>query len=230
MEDFTIASDAVENGLDSQETISSEPDSEKDFEKLLEEVQGLKPVFVGIVDFCREPKSPSEVDARYEELTEFNQCVFSSVRVRAMLEEVGALRYDEPKAEEECVPELAEGQNGEEALVVTERPEGVWVSTESGIDTIDSFDPQKELEELFGLEPDFLCEYRKVLVSLAEKPMTINELGDLVNDDEPMKSSHRFAPFLIKRLESCGAVEFRGKWTILDEGRKILENDLWNRM
>lgn len=230
MDDFTNASDVTKNALDSQEAISSEPDSGKDFEGLLEEVQGLKPVFVGIVDYCREPKSPVEVDSRYEELTEFNQCVFSPVRVRAMLEEVGALRYDEPRPEEECVPDVAEGQDGEELLIVTERPEGVWVSTELGIAVIDSFDSQKELEELFGLEPEFLCEYRKVLVSLAENPMTIGELGDLVNDDEPMRASHRFAPFLIKRLESCGAVEFRGKWTILDEGRKILESDLWNRM
>jgi hypothetical protein len=43
-----------------------------------------------------------------------------------------------------------------------------------------------------------------------------------VDGDAPMVEQHRFAPFLVKRLEERGAVVFEGLWTITDVGESAL--------
>lgn len=197
-------------------------------EALLEEAQGLKPVFVGVVDYCREPRFPGEVDERFKELTEYNYSVLSPVRVRAMLEEAGALSYEEPKGDERA----EDGQDGQAAnaetsddggyLSVTERPVGQWQATEEGLAVVDAIDPHADAASLLQAEPEFLPAYRTVLEALAEAPRSIGALGDAVNDDPAMKAKHRLAPFLVKRLEEAGAVEFRGSWTLTETGRAVL--------
>lgn len=191
--------------------------------KLLEEVQGLRPVFVGTVDFCREPKRGAEVDVRYAELTEYNFCTFSAVRVRAMLEEAGALEYLEPETEEgesQSQPALdaAHGDDDGDYYEITERPEGWWAATEAGIAVVDSFDPYADLMRLLEAEPEFEPEYRKVLDALSKEPASLDSLDALVRDDEPMVANRRYVSFILKKLEDCGIAEFRGDWTLTEQG------------
>lgn len=211
-------------------------------ETLLEEVQGLKPVFTGVVDFCRESRLPNEVDERFKELTEYSYCVLSPVRVRAMLEEAGALLYEEPEDRAEFAVDGSSDASGAAAsaagpevdgddagfepdgdyLSVTERPVGRWLATEEGLAVVDAINPYADLLVLLREEPECLPVYRTVLEALAESPQSIGALGEAVNEDPVMKAKHRLAPYLIKRLEEAGAVEFRGAWTLTEAGRTVL--------
>lgn len=60
---------------------------------LIEEMPGQKRVLLRLVDYCREPKSGKQMDARTEELKENNFSVFSPVVFRELLEEAGAIEY-----------------------------------------------------------------------------------------------------------------------------------------
>lgn len=212
--------------LDSVRT--DEPSAKEKTRRLLEEVQGLKPVFIGIIDFCRERRRAEECDERYRELTEFNFCTFSPVRVRAMLEEAGALVYVEPEADakdsESTVNIEAEDRGvDEECYEITERPEGWWLATEDGLAVIDAIDPIGDLNDLLGFESEFRWEYIKLMQNISETPMSIGELQELLQNDAPMVEHRRYAAALVKRLEDRGIAEFRGKWTLTDNGRKALE-------
>ena len=223
------------------------PEQEKDakasFEALLGEVQGLKPVFVGIVDFCRKAKKPAEVDECYEKLTEFNACTFSSVRVRALLEEAGALEYIEPKTPNAAdgaadttaglvdaaasQPDATAGQpdaDDDEYYEITTRPEGVWKATEAGLAVIDGLDPLADLLALLDEEPELASGYEQVLEALLQGPKTISDLQELVVLNSFDSRDRRSAPYLIKQLEERGAVEFRGGWAILPAGEELLSS------
>lgn len=195
---------------------------------LLDEVQGLRPVFEGIVNFCRTERRPAEVDEKYAQLTEFNVCTFSPIRVRAMLEEVGALVYIEPDQSDDAQENLLEAEavfvDGECYEIAT-RPEGRWLATQAGLEVVDARSPMAEVSEMLRLEPEFAPEFKKIIEALVEGPKSITELEQLVEQDELMLASHRYASFLVKRLESCGVIGFCGKWTLLEPGCRVLSGD-----
>ncbi|MBR3258026.1 MAG: hypothetical protein IKF96_03460 [Eggerthellaceae bacterium] len=193
----------------------------EDLDTLLEEVGGLRPVFEGTIDFCREPRRGSEVDAKHAELTEYNFCTFTPVGVRAMLQAVGALQYipdEEAEAAMEELPEITE----DGYYTIQPKPEGFWVATEDALRAIDSKNRVAEVRQLLDVEERFVPVYTEALQLLADSPRTINELNDRLNDREIMVSEFRFASALVKRLEERRAVEFRGKWEITDTGRQVL--------
>lgn len=212
-----------------EESEAEGPSAEERTRKLLAEVQGLRPIFVGTIDFCREPKRGAEVDALYDELTEYNFCTFSAVRVRAMLEESGALEYVEPEedsrasdaaapVEETAGADASASSEEGEYYEITERPEGWWVATEAGIAVVDSFDPLGELMKLLEAEPEFESEYRKVLEAICDEPLPLDALDALVRDDEPMKANRRYVSFILKKLEDRDIAEFKGGWTLTKRG------------
>lgn len=220
------AAEAPSNaGAADEQAAKQEIPAEERIAKLLEEVQGLRPIFVGTIDFCREQKRGAEVDARYDELTEYNFCTFSAVRVRAMLEEAGALVYVEPEVEDSASDASQENAPvDDEYYEITERPEGWWLATEAGVAVIDSFDPLGDLMKLLEAEPEFEPEYRKVLEAIAKEPTSLDALDALVRDDEPMVANRRFVSFILKKLEDCDIAEFKGGWTLTKQGVEACKN------
>lgn len=194
----------------------------KDLEELLVRVQGLRPVFEETIAFCREPRRGAEVDEKHRELTEFNYSTFSPVSIRAMLEEAGALEYIEDENAE--APEVGPVQEDEEGefYTIAPKPEGFWVATAKGLEAIDSRDRKQETRDLMNREHTFADAYIEVLRLLEESPKTIGEIDEIVCEDAAMKAQRRRGAALVKRLEECRAVEFRGKWEITDTGRAVL--------
>ncbi|MDR0514005.1 MAG: hypothetical protein LBG81_02415, partial [Coriobacteriaceae bacterium] len=64
--------------------------------KLFDAMPGQKAVLFGIVDYCREPRSPEALDSFTAELQKTNVSVFTPVLLRQHLESAGALAYEEP--------------------------------------------------------------------------------------------------------------------------------------
>ena len=63
------------------------------FRDLLKETPGQRRVMLALVDYCREPKTGAEMDARTEDLLCYGFSVYSPVVFRELLEEAGAIRY-----------------------------------------------------------------------------------------------------------------------------------------
>lgn len=215
---------------------SKSDDFVSSFERFLRDVQGLKPLFIGTVGFCRTPKKPAEVDDLYERLTEYNDSVFSAVRVRAMLEELGALAYLEPEADEVATSDedLSAGadredpQEGEDFLEVTVRPEGTWQATQEALDYVDGLDPSAQLRRVMEQDPRFVPIFHKTLAVLGSEPCSIGQLEEIIGEEEIMQQAQRAASSIIKKLEDCAAVEFRGKWVLTEMGRTMLADEtLW---
>lgn len=69
------------------------------FEDLMASMPGQRRTLLALVDYCREPKTGAEMDARTEELLQYGFSVYSPVVFRELLEQAGAIRYvplDEP--------------------------------------------------------------------------------------------------------------------------------------
>ena len=63
------------------------------FRDLLKETPAQRRVMLALVDFCRQPKTGEEMDARTEELLRYGFSIYSPVVFRELLEEAGAIRY-----------------------------------------------------------------------------------------------------------------------------------------
>jgi hypothetical protein len=208
------------------------------FEQLLCDVQGLRPLFIATVDFCRIPRKAAEVDDLYNQLTEYNHSVFSAVRVRALLEEVDALAYIEPESDANranidgaCVSaDSQDGGEGEEGfLEVTVRPEGMWLATQKALEYTSRIDPFVQLRQVIRKEePRFAAIFRRVLAALESQPSSIDDLDEILSDEPIMQQSPRSASHYVKKLEECGAVEYRGQWVLTEVGRKMLADEtMW---
>jgi len=226
-EPLEIPSSGAELGVKPKDPKAGLP-AEQRIATLFEEVGGLKPVFVGTVDFCRDQRRADEVNARFAELTEFNACTFSPVRVRALLEEAGALRYVEPETTEKtAVKAAAPDANAADAPTdqvyqITKRPEGWWIATSEGLAVLDAMNPVNDLTELFDEDPELAPAYCTVLEALLAEPRSVQALAQLTEANQTMRERHLYAPYLLKKLEERGAVEYRGAWTLLEPGEQIL--------
>lgn len=210
------------------------PLSSKDrLARLLADVQGLKPVFVGTIEFCRSKRRPAEVDECYEDLTEYNFCNFSPVRMRALLEEAGALCYIEDEGAvadqagrsvtADADAPLADEQDAEgDYYEIAVRPEGWWQATEEGLAVIDSVDPVGDALQMIGAEPEYEGAYRLLLQALAEGGKSLDALQESIEGDAAIASGRRYVSALIKRLEENAIVEFKGTWRLLPAGYDLL--------
>ncbi|MDR0500234.1 MAG: hypothetical protein LBG97_03170 [Coriobacteriales bacterium] len=65
----------------------------KSLRNLIDGMPGQRAVLLGIINYCREPKSPEDVDAQTEKLQKANTSVYTPVLLRQHLEAAGALQY-----------------------------------------------------------------------------------------------------------------------------------------
>ena len=99
------------------------------FRDLLTETPGQRRVMLALVDYCREPKTGAEMDARTDELLRYGFSVFSPVVFRELLEEAGAIRYVQLDAKGNEV-EVAAGDSDAQPVESGDRngvsADGVW--------------------------------------------------------------------------------------------------------
>ncbi|MDR3316121.1 MAG: hypothetical protein LBS98_06570 [Coriobacteriales bacterium] len=221
----------VERPDEDEGEVLSEPQlsPEESIQKLLESLPAQRKVLLAIVDFCREERSPGEVDEVTLELQKTNKSVYTPVLLRQMLEEAGALVYneavqpDEQEAGIEPEPEV-EQVEGEEIqyLVVAKRPEGTWLSTAAALTIVDAEDPALRLRELLGVEPEYFGIFTHILDFCVEKPRTKQELNELVDDDPLLQQPRRYSGFFIDKLDGCSALAWKPGWQTTQIGIDLL--------
>jgi hypothetical protein len=192
---------------------------------LIKGMPGRKKILLGIIEYCREPRSPGEVDAYTEELQEHNYSVYTPIILRKLLEEAGAIEYLEGEAAGlPAEPEpVTETDGDEEFLVVTQRPEGKWLATAAGLATVEAEDPYKALEDLLVDDKAYLEIYMRILRFCQEQPRTKKEIDDIVDDDPLVQKPRRYSGYFVDKLEVRSALEWKGNWNTTQVGLDILE-------
>ncbi|MDR0515025.1 MAG: hypothetical protein LBG81_07690 [Coriobacteriaceae bacterium] len=84
--------------------------------RLIEAMPGQRPVLCGIIDFCREPRNPSELDEYTEGLQKAHASVYTPVLLRQHLQTAGALVYhgQDEEVQDEEVQDTRGLQDGQE--------------------------------------------------------------------------------------------------------------------
>jgi hypothetical protein len=185
---------------------------------LIDAMAPQRKILLGLIDFCREPRSAAEVDGRLEELTRYQYCVYDGVELRRLLQEIEALHYQEPESEQnETAGGLSErsdvevGADGQEYLVIHQREEGKWLSAAAAVELVEEQDPAADLSRLLEAEPRYRNIYQRVL-AYCRTPRTVKELEKLLNDDPLLQDPRRYGGYFIERLEKNSGIEWQGGW------------------
>lgn len=220
--------------------VDTRPPRER-IEEMLEKVRGHKRVFLQLIDYCREPKSASDMDARTEELTAHAFSVYSPVVIRELLEGASAIEYLKSEEERACDAAEATGEepfgerareryfNGTEEveleyLEIGEVQQGLWTATADGLAVVDEQDDLGESRELLAQEPYYLDIYHQILDYCSDaRGRTVKEIDRLVNDSPLLEEPRRYSGYFVSRLEQKGSLEWRGGWYTTDIGKTVLE-------
>lgn len=199
---------------------------------LMKEMPGQKRVILRLIDYCREPKSGPEMDARTEELRAYNYSVYTPVVFRELLEGAGAIAYIVPEGEDASEDGAAlchEGYTcGDEDVEleyreIGEDAPGVWQATEDGLAVVDEQDDFKRAEELLAKEEQYKGIYQRILDYCKEDGgRSAKEIDVLVNNDPLLAEPRRYSGYFVGRLEREGAVEWRDGWVTTEVGTQVL--------
>lgn len=193
--------------------------------KLMDRMKVRRDVLVGILEYCREPHTVTDVDARVEELQAHNASVYDAASLCEMLEKAGGLEHVQGAGEtpsEDCQPQV-ELVDGVEYLRPAKQPSPTLRTTEVGAGLLDSLNPKAELERLLGEDADYLDIYLRVLDLCADEGgATTPALSAAVDKDPLVQSPRLFAQHFTERLEKAGAVRWDGRWRITELGQAYL--------
>jgi hypothetical protein len=191
--------------------------------KLLVQMAPRRKVLIGIIDFCREPQSPSAVDELTDSLQSVNSSVFTPVTLRQLLEEAEALEYLEGVAED--ASSIADEPDEDGYLVVTKRPEGTWVTTAAGIEVLDSLNPLQDLLDLLEKDAVYREIYLRILNYCNEEPRTKKQIDAIVDDDPLVQNPRRYSGYFVDKLDVCDALDWNKAWSTTDIGRSMLADE-----
>ncbi|MDR0515214.1 MAG: hypothetical protein LBG81_08675 [Coriobacteriaceae bacterium] len=194
---------------------------------LIEGLPGQKEVLFGIIDFCRTPQSPLDVDERTALIRANRRSVYSPVVLRKLLEEAGALEYQEAEVAgaSDDESESTEGDDDPDYLVVTLKPEGKWLATADGLSAVDAVDAYASLRELLKEDSGYCDVYLEILGSCAQSPRTQKELDVLVQNNPSTRSPRKYSGYFIDRLEANGAISWNQGWTTTKPGEAVWQEN-----
>jgi hypothetical protein len=193
------------------------------FIDLLGAMRAQRAILLGLIDFCRIPRSAEAVDEYLHELTQYQYCVYDGVELRRLLQEAEALLYQEPEQQSGGDSEI--GEDGQEYLVIHRRSGGLWLSARCAIEVLEEQDPEREFKCLLEMEPRYEDIYRRILEYCRAQPRSIKELEKLLNNDPLLREPRRYAGYFIERLERNSGIEWRGGWVTTELGERFIGSD-----
>lgn len=186
---------------------------------LFEKNPGRCPVFLEIIALCENGKASSEIVSVVDEIQSHNKSVYAPLTLCRALEQAGALVIEVP--ESALTEQDAEG----EYLVIQDRVDPIWTSTQAGLDILHHWRGGGPLQELLEADHRYLSIYKKVLAFCTEAPRTKKEIDHLVDHDPLVQNPRRFSNHFIELLEKADALIWKDNaWHTTDLGRKTLES------
>lgn len=205
------------------------PDDDRPAEVRIQEVYDrLKPrkrVLDGILRFLDEPKRSDVLQAKVDELQEYDYSVYDGYAYSKLLFRCGAIdkvdENGEPFPEDyEQAPDIIE-VDGVRYYQPTDGVLVYWITTKDGWDFLAKDDPEKRMEELLHDQFIYAPVYRTVLEACASpEGASAQLLADLVDSNPLLEKPRRWSSFFTKRLEDCDSIVWRGSWQITPLGRK----------
>lgn len=200
---------------------------EMGFDELMTKMHTQRPIFLKLLDLCREPKQAAAVDAVVDEMQLSNSSVYGAASLCVILERSGALArvFEDasPYVEEEAEPRVVV-EDGVEYYVPTEPAKVFWKTTELGLTRLNENHPLARLEEMVAAEELYLPIYRRVAALAArEGGVATDELSEALDDDPLLQKPRYYAARFIDRLEKCEAICWSGEsWQATEVGRAWL--------
>lgn len=185
---------------------------------LFEKNPGRRPVYLSIIDMCKNGKPASQIAHDVDEIQKDNYSVYSPMTLCRALERAGALTVDIPESAEE-----AQGEDGVEYLEIKEEIDPIWTSTPEGLDILAQEQEGRAIRELLEKDGVYLEIYKRVLEFCNEKPRTKKEIDNIVDHDPLVQKPRRYSNHFIELLERTDALVWKNEtWTITEIGKQTL--------
>lgn len=197
-------------------------------EDVFKAAPGNQKVLLETMEACRQPRTPSELDAVMDRVLNANRSVYRPVELRALLEQFGALVY-EPSEEEQAVRAAREADeefqpavDEDGNLVIVVPAEGTWRLTEAG-EAYLAEDPVGEYaQSLFVKDAVYLPVYRSLLEFAVDRPREKAEIDALVDPHPLVQNPRLFSGYFLGELEKADVMEWSGAWQLTRRGCDVL--------
>lgn len=202
--------------------------------KLLDEMPGQRRVLLGIVEFCEQPRTAEQVDARVEELKRGAFSVYEPVTLRELLEQAGALAYDGEDREggqgaQELHTEqvsISDEEQSVEFLEVEPAKAGLWRATPEGLQAAAENADAVRIAQLLEEQPQYVSVYLDMIrVASDGCAHSAKDMDARFNDAPELQQPRRYAGFFTAHLERSGAIEWNGGWVATPAGRAVLARE-----
>ena len=228
---------AAQNGLDAtaaEEAIAQALHDRARLEELFSGVPGNQKVFLETMEYCREPRTPIELDAFMQRILATNRSVYSPVELRAAMQRHLALAYvpseEELAAHGRLVGEGEIDENepvevDEEGFLVIRVPEpGTWTLTPTACAWLDEDPLGRYADELFEVrEPQYKRIYAIMLERLGSGNASRQDLAALVEHLPECREPRMYIGHFLGELEHADAITWAGDaWQITERGRTAL--------
>ena len=190
----------------------------------------------GILEFCREERTESEVTDEVARMRELEFCIYGADVLCSHLVEAGALERIEPEQDDVRVVEI----DGVQYLEPAGRGEGPAASGEEGAGTaapvrlktskaglafLDREQDMGRFQEILDEDAGLDNIYRMLLDCCANKGgATAKELGDAVDDQPELQEPRLYASYFYEKMAERDLIEWTGKaWGITEFGKRAVQ-------
>lgn len=211
---------------------ASDPDdsdlpAEQRIKRLFERMRTRRRVLLGMLDYLQEPRNPSDLTVRVDELQEHDYSMFKAVNYAALLEQAGAIE----KLNDDGTPFDSTYEQAPDRVIVDGvrfyRPAVgrriLWCNTAAGQAYLDADRPADRLRAMLEEERRYAGVFQRVLAQCSvEGGTTMAAITPLVDDDPITVNPRLYAPHFVDLLEQCEAIRWDGSWHITEIGREGL--------
>lgn len=189
----------------------------------------------GILEFCREERTESEVAGEVARMRALEFCIYGADVLCAHLVEAGALERIEPKQDDVRVVEIdgvqylePAGRVEEPAAGGEEDEPGAAVvrlkTTQAGLAFLDRVQDMGRFQEILDEDTGLDNIYRMLLDCCAnEGGASAKELGDAVDDQPELQEPRLYASYFYDKMAECDLIEWTGKaWGITEFGKRAV--------
>lgn len=195
---------------------------EERIEALLKGMPGQRARIVGALGFCQEARTFDEIDEYFSREWSHDVSVYAPSRLMLLLEEAGMLDVERT---EPCDPEV-----DDDGCLSAKRPEpDVYTTSAAGIAFLSAEKDFSAMKSLIAEDDGrYLPLYREIFSLIdAEGGKSVSEINAVVDLNPLCAEPRRFATYFLRRLESAGAIVWKGNWMMTEDGRAAFESGLF---